>query len=180
MTTLRGAMLLPMLLAFVLGGDAARAAAKPSPIPGGANQTTGVNGALSQVLFNGTLRLRGMSLKNIGPGDDTSHLTRPGAGERALVFHAIVSNGTHGTTHGYFNATLADSNGITMNGNPLDSGWSLEPGAAARTAYGFTVPSDFVPVRLVLIEAAAPKPRAFRIAIRPSDLPPAPTPVATP
>ena len=175
MTTLRAVTVCSMLLAFVLGGNALLANAAPKPIPGGANQTAGVSGSLSQTLFNGTLRIKGMSLKDAGPAD---HINPNAPGERALVFRAIVSNGTKHENHGYFDASLADANGITIAGRPLDSGWSLEPGAAARAVTGFSVPHDFVPVRLVLRESARPKDRAFRITIKPTDLGAAPA--ATP
>ncbi len=176
MTIMRGA-LCAILLVLVLGGDAFLADAKPTPVPGGANQTAGVSGGLSQTLFNGTLRLKGMSLKDAGPND---HIKPNAPGERALVFRAIVSNGTKHENHGYFNASLADANGITIAGRPLDDGWSMEPGAAAHAVNGFSVPSDFVPVRLILIQAATPKARAFRIKIGPNDLAPAPAPAASP
>lgn len=159
-----------MLLALLLGSEAgsALAAPKPTPVPGGANATAGVSGTLAQTLFNGTLRLRAMSLKDATPADNV----RPaGAGQRTIVFHAIVSNGTHRENHGFFEATLADADGITISGRPLDDGWSLEQGAAARTATGFSVPSTFLPTKLVLREAAAPHDRAFRITIRTIDLP---------
>ncbi len=168
----------PVLLALAVGAAGGPAGAAPTPVPGGANQINGVSGTMSQTLFNGVLRIRGMSLKDPIPADNM----RPNAaGDRALVFHVIVSNGTHHENHGYFDATLADADGITVTGRPLDSGWSLQPGSAARAVTGFSVPAGFVPVRLILHQAAAPKARAFRIAIRPSDLPPAAAaPAATP
>ena len=164
----RPLQLCSMLFAVLLGGDAATALAAPTPVPGGANQLAGVSGTLKQALFNGTLRLRGMSLKDAGPGDPI-HPNAPG--ERALVFRAIVSNGIRHEDHGYFDATLADADGITVAGRPLDSGWSLEPGAAAHVVNGFSVPAGFVPTKLLLVESAHPKARAFRITIKPGDLP---------
>jgi hypothetical protein len=171
MTAERHAKTFAMLLALLLGSEAAIALAMPTPVPGGANQINGVQGTFAQVLFNGTLRLRSMSLSDPRPGE----AMRPSAAsDRALVFRAIVSNGTQRENHGFFNATLADANGITITGRPLDDGWGLEPGTAAKTAIGFSVPADFVPTKLVLIQAAAPKPRAFRITVRPTDIPAAP------
>lgn len=159
-----------MLLALLLGSEAGSALAAPKPtlVAGGANATAGVSGTLGQTLFNGTLRLRAMSLKDAVPSDNVHPNA---AGERALVFHAIVSNGTHHENHGYFDATLADADGITVTGRPLDDGWGLEQGAAARTSTGFSVPATFVPTKLVLRAAAAPHQRAFRITIRTIDLP---------
>jgi UDP-N-acetylmuramoylalanine-D-glutamate ligase len=52
---------------------------------------------------------------------------------------------------------------------PLDSGWSVEPGAATRFVNGFSVPPGFVPVRLALIEAATTK-GALRIALMRGDI----------
>jgi hypothetical protein len=167
MTILHGLRLSALLLVLILGeASLAGAAATPTPVPGGANQTNGVSGTMGDVLFNGRLRLRSMSLAEAGPADNI----KPNAGdERALVFRAIVSNGTQHEDHGYFDASLVDANGITVAGRPLDSGWSVQPGAAARLVNGFSVPPGFVPVRLVLIESAT-KTGAFRIAIRPGDL----------
>lgn len=160
---------IPMVLAIAFAGSAAFAA--PTPVPGGANETGGVSGDMSQALFNGTLRIRGMSLKEAQPGEHYANLTAPAAGQRAIILRMIVSNGTHRENHGYFDATLADADGITITGNVLDEGWTLQPGAAARVAIGFIVPNDFVPSRAVLIQAAQSKPRAFRIEIRRADLP---------
>jgi hypothetical protein len=163
----RTAKVSAMLLAFLLSGESTPAWAQPTPVPGGANQKAGVTGTFSQVLFNGRLRLRGMSLKDAVPADNM----RPNAaGERALVFRVIVSNGTQRESHGYFDAALSDANGITISGRPLDDGWTLEQGAAAREAIGFSVPADFVPTKLVLTTAAAPNEKVFRITIRSTDL----------
>jgi hypothetical protein len=167
MKSMQTAKVSAMLLAFLLGAESTPASAVPTPVPGGANQQAGVSGTFSDVLFNGRLRLRAMSLKDAVPADN-EHPNKPG--ERAVVFHAIVSNGMHHEVHGFFNATLADANGITVEGRPLDDGWSLEQGAAARTATGFSIPADFVPTKLVLLEAAVPSAKAFRITIRSKDL----------
>ena len=155
-------------IAFAVTASATLATAAPTPVPGGANQVAGVDGRLSGVAFNGRLRLRKMSFAASVPADHAGNLEK-------LVFHTIVSNGLHASTHGFFNATLADADGITVTGRALDDGWDLVPGGATRTSYGFALPEGFVPKRLVLMEAAAPKSRAFRISIKPSDLP-QPTP----
>ncbi|MDQ2991748.1 MAG: hypothetical protein M3R30_02860 [Candidatus Eremiobacteraeota bacterium] len=151
-----------MLLAFLIGSGAAGAAV-PKHVPGGANQVTGVSGTLSQTLFNGTFRLRAMSLGDALPTDN-EHPNKPD--ERALVFRGIVSNGSHHERHGYFNATLSDADGITVEGRPLDDGWDIAQGAAARFAIGFSVPAGFVPVKLVLVEAATQHEKAFRITLK--------------
>ncbi len=167
----RAVKVVPMLLAFVLGSGWTPAVAKPTPVPGGANQRAGVTGTLSQVLFNGTIRLKKMSLKDAVEADNVRPM-KPG--DRALVFRVVVSNGTKHEDHGYFDAQLADADGVTIEGRVSDDGWSLQQGQAAKTMYSFSVPHDFVPTKLVLMEAAHVKDRAFRITIRPTDLPPAP------
>lgn len=158
-----------LLAFFLLGGPMPAFSAVPSPVPGGANQIGGVSGDLSQVVFNGTLRMRGMSLRDAVPADNA----RAPVGQRSLVFRAIVSNGTNRENHGFFNASLVDGDGISIEGRPLDDGWSLEPAAATKLRIAFAVPPDFVPVKLVLIQAAVTRPVAFRLAIRPADLGPA-------
>jgi len=144
------------------------AAPKPTPEPGGANQQAGVSGPLSSVLFNGVLRLKGMKLRD-PLGKDNMHPNAPST--HAIVFTAIVSNGTKHATHGFFNASLADADGITTAGRALDEGWDLQPGAAARIAIGFSLPDNFVPTKLILIEAARSNAKAFRILLTPADVP---------
>jgi hypothetical protein len=163
-----------MLLTFLIGSTAAAATSAPTPVPGGADERSGVEGTLSQTLFNGVLRLRAMSLKDAESGGKM-RANRPG--ERPLVFRAIVSNGLHESTNGYFDAMIADANGITISGLPLDEGWDLQQGAATRTTIGFSVPPDFGPTKIVLTIAGKHNARAFRITLRPSDLA-APAPVA--
>lgn len=171
MWSIRNAML-AALIAIVPLVAAAPTSAAPTPVPGGADQTRGVDGKLGGALFNGTYRLRKMSLGAATAADHAGPLEH-------VVFHAIISNGTTRSVHGFFNAAMADADGVTVAGRPLDDGWDLQPGSAARTAYGFALPAGFVPVRLVLIEAAVTHPKAFRIAIAASDLPAAPAPSST-
>ncbi|GAC1597340.1 MAG: hypothetical protein NVS3B28_29200 [Candidatus Velthaea sp.] len=174
MTGLRNAILSAILL---VGGDIVPAMAAPTPLPGGANQVGGVSGTFSQVLFNGTLRVRKMSLRDTMPEDQ---FTADQKGERALIFKAIVSNGTHTLNDDFFKATLADADGITIPGRQLGGMWRLDPGAAARVKIGFAVPAGFVPTKLVLTEGYAPKPKVFRIAVGPADVAPVAAPAASP
>jgi hypothetical protein len=166
---------LALAILIACAGRVAMAAPTPSPVPGGANEVNGVSGTFSQVLFNGELRLKNMSLVNPTPAERAS----PAFGRGNIVFHAIVSNGEKKSNFGYFHATLSDADGITVTGSPLDDGWDLIPGASARAAYVFTIPAGYVPTKLVLIQAARSNPKAFRITIRPSDLPSA-APAASP
>ncbi|GAC1310012.1 MAG: hypothetical protein NVSMB21_17280 [Vulcanimicrobiaceae bacterium] len=164
------------LAATVALGGAAASAATSTPEPGGANGHAGVSGTLHSVLFNGRLRLRAMAFRN-PVGNDWKNVNAPT--DRPIIFTAIVSNGMQRSLHGFFKGALADANGVTVEGRPTDDGWSFEQGAAARIKMWFSVPADFVPVRLVLTEEAVERPKAFRIAIAPSDFPAAST-AATP
>jgi len=157
-------------LMLVIGANAigSPASPPPTPEPGGANQQAGVSGPLSSILFNGVLRLKRMNLRD--PIEkDKMHPNAPST--HAIVFTAIVSNGTKESTHGFFNALLSDADGITTPGRVLDDGWDLQPGAAARIAIGFSLPDNFVPTKIILIEAARSKAKAFRILLTPAEVP---------
>ncbi len=168
MTIMSGAKLIALVLALAAAGNVAFAATT-TPLPGGANMIGGVTGTMSQVLFNGKLRLKSMKLREAVEADREPVLPNG----RSIVFQAVVSNGTQLRTFGYFNAALADADGVTVTGRPLHT-WDLEPGTAARTAYAFQIPADFKPVRLVLIEVSVPNAKAFRVTVKPTDFPPAP------
>ncbi len=135
-----------MLLTFLFGGDGGRGPAAPR------------FGAADSV-FNGKLRLRALSLREAG----SAPARVPGAaGDRIVIFRAIVSNGSRDVVTGNFDAALADADGHTVAGRPLEGDWNLARGSAARTAAKFYLGPDFVPVKLVLIDTAEPDRPAFR------------------
>jgi len=144
----------------------ARAAAAPTPIPGGANQLSGVSGSLSSTLFNGKMRIRKMQLRPSTAAEATAS-----AGSSALTFVFLVSNGTNAPRSGNFSATMADSDGVTVNGHSVSvysAYYSLQPGVPARATIYFIVPSGFTPVKILLTDGNGP---AFRVNLKASDIP---------
>jgi hypothetical protein len=139
-----------MLLTFLLGGDSG---------PGPAAHGFGAACAL----FNGKLRLRAVSLRDAGGPPD---LVPAAAGDRILIFRAIVSNGSPDWVMGNFDTALADEDGNTVTGRPLEGDWNLARGGAARTAAEFHVAPDFMPVKLILIDTSEPDVPAFRFDVR--------------
>jgi hypothetical protein len=118
--------------------------------------------ASAYTLFNGRLRLRAMSLSD---GGGPSVLV-PAIGRRILIFRAIVSNGSPDRVMGNFDAALADDDGTTVTGRPLEDDWNLARGGAARTAAEFHVDPGFMPVKLILIDTSEPEMPAFRFDVR--------------
>ncbi len=139
-----------MLLTFLLGGDSG-----PGPVSHGLRA--------AYPLFNGKLRLRAVSLHDAG---GTPALGSAAAGDRILIFRAIVSNGSPNRVMGNFDAALADDDGNAVTGRPLEGDWNLARGGAARTAAEFHVDQDFMPVELILIDTAEPDVPAFRFDVR--------------
>jgi hypothetical protein len=142
-------------------------AATATPIPGGANQINGVSGGLDSTLFNGKVRIKKMQLR-LATADEA---TVP-AGGYALAFVYIVSNGTSASRAGSFSATIADADGVTINGHTTSvysAYYGLEPGAAARGTLVFVFPDKtFVPAKILLTDGNGP---AFRITLKASDIP---------
>ena len=139
-----------MLLTFLLGGDSG---------PGPAAHGCGA----AYTLFNGKLRLRAMSLRDAA---GQPALVPAAAGDRILIFRAIVSNGSPDRVMGNFSAALADDDGNTVTGRPLEGDWNLARGGAARTAAEFHVDPAFMPVKLILIDTSEPDVTAFRFDVR--------------
>jgi hypothetical protein len=152
------------------------AVAAPTPMPGGANQLKGLQGTLQSTMFNGKMRVRKMQLRLSTPDEQSSS-----AGETSITFVYLASNGTTSDRHGAFGADLVDSDGVVISGRPTSvyaTYYSLIPGAVARGTIGFKVPSDFTPVKIVLRDGYDSDP-VYRIDLKPSDIPAAPTPSPT-
>jgi hypothetical protein len=152
------------------------AVAAPTPMPGGANQLKGLQGTLQSTMFNGKMRVRKMQLRLSTPDEQSSS-----AGVTAMTFVYLAANGTTTDRHGAFGADMVDADGVAISGRPTSvyaSYYSLIPGAVARGTIGFQIPSGFTPVKIVLRDAYDSDP-VFRINLKPSDLPSAPTPAPT-
>jgi hypothetical protein len=150
------------------------AAAKPTPVPGGANQAAGVAGTLHDTLFNGQARVRKMSLGK--PDNSPNESYADTADEKWIVFRALMSNGTAKPLEmSQFSASIVDADGIAVAAQPdkvrpIGMVSNIPPGGAWKESILFLVPKDFKPAKIVLVAANA-KYKAFRITVAPSDVP---------
>jgi hypothetical protein len=156
----------------VAAGSFARAAT-PTPEPGGAQQVAGVEGTLKSTLFNGQVRVRKMILGKPSGTPDESYTDTPQT--TWLAFRSLMSNGTpHVLDMQQFGASLVDADGVVVAAQPdkvrpIGSVTGIPPGGAWHENIFFDVPAGFVPVKIVLVPAAAGK--AFRIDLAATDLP---------
>ena len=164
-----GMTLAVLSLLGAFGTPSSAAGGTSTPMPGGAYQLKGLNGTMSSTLFNGKIRIKKMSFRAPVPKDDMG--LQPG--QTGIVFSCIVSNGTNDRRTGYLSATLADADGIVLNpsSGPEESDYTLEPGAAARQTFTFTLKDGYKPVKLFLVERANGDVPVFRITVKDADLP---------
>lgn len=162
------------LSALIAFGVAMPAGAKPTPVPGGANQTAGVAGSLHATLFNGQVRVRKMTL---GKPDGTPNESYADSSDgRWIVFRALMSNGTPKVLNlTQFTASIVDADGIAVAAQPdkvrpIGMVSNVPPGGAWKESILFQVPNDSKPVKIVLV-SATPRYKAFRITLAPSDVP---------
>lgn len=150
---------------------AALAAATPTPVPGGSNQASGVQGALGSKLFNGEVRLQPTEIRYAVASDgftDTSD-------QRWIVFTANASNGTHKPLDmTQFIASIVDAQGNSIQAQPdktrpVGGVYGVPPGGGWKEQIFFLVPKDFAPNKVVL-QPYDGKHQVFRISIGPNDL----------
>ncbi len=160
---------------IALATRSAPARANVTPEPGGSNQIAGINASLHTAsIFNGQVRIRKMRLTKIDRSLDEAY--PDGDGKRWIVFRAIMSNGTTKPSDiEQFSATIVDVDGISVAAQPdkvRPAGMvtNIAPGGAWRESILFEIPSDFKPVRIVLVPGAAHV-KAIRIAIVAEDVP---------
>jgi hypothetical protein len=157
---------------FVLSLSAAPAAfsSPATPVPGGANQASGVAGTFGAKLFNGEIRLVPKEIRN---ANDSDGLTAA-SGQKWIVFTASASNGTaHALDMQQFAASIADSDGDTFQAQPdkvkpMGGVFGVPPGGQWKEQILFDVPGNFVPTKIVLLPNDR-KHQAFRITVRAED-----------
>ena len=144
--------------------------ASPTPVPGGANQASGVAGTFGQKLFNGEVRLVPKELRD---ANDSDGLTAA-AGQKWIVFTASASNGTaHALDMQQFVASIVDSDGDTLQAQPdkvkpMGGLFGVPPGGQWKEQILYDVPANFMPVKIVLLPYNR-KHQAFRITVRETD-----------
>ncbi len=143
-----------------------------TPIPGGANQVTGVAGKVGDQLFNGIVRLQVLEVRDATPADHPETMMVP-ADQRVMVMTTVVRNGLHRNFIDLITYSLADKDDIAyviadhwIKPNPLN----LPQGAAARQTAMFPVDKNYVPVKM-LVQCATCNAQthfvAFRVALPP-------------
>jgi hypothetical protein len=148
--------------------------AKPTPVPGGANQARAVEGTLKDTLFNGQARLRQMKLGK--PDGSASESYADTADQTWIVFRALASNGTPKPLDmQQFSASIVDADGVAVAAQPdkvrpIGSVNGIPPGGAWREVVLFNVPKGFKPAKIVLVPTGSSY-KAFRITVTPADVP---------
>jgi hypothetical protein len=153
----------------------------PTPMPGGANQVSGVSGNVGDTLFNGIVRLQIVEVRDATPADHPEALSAP-ADQRVMVMTAVVRNGLHSNFIDLIRYSLADKDDVAyviadhlIKPNPLN----VPQGAAARQTAMFAVERNYAPVKLLVQCAtcnAQTRFTAFRVTLPASSVPPAASP----
>jgi hypothetical protein len=107
-----------------------------------------------------------MRLRRSTADEDT-----PDSGYAAVTLLYLVSNGTKIERDGNFSATMADADGITINGHIVSvysATYSLQAGQTGHNSFYFVLPDGFKPVKILLTDGDK---LAFRVYLKASDLP---------
>ncbi len=152
--------------------------AAPTPMPGGSNQLNAVSGKLGTTLFNGTIRLKVLELRDATAGEAAS--MTPAADKKVMVMSVLIHNGLSTNFGELLDYTLADKDdvsflvpSINITPNPLN----ILQAAAAKQRALFIVDKSFAPTKLIVSCPtcnATLHYRAFRI-----QLPATPVPAAS-
>jgi hypothetical protein len=125
------------------------AGAKPTPVPGGANQAAGVQTTYPQPVFNGFVRIKPQYF-GAPRAQDTITETPADPNLRVLVFSGIISNGRSQPYMDDPSILLSDADGVTADTRGVQpNGIILQQAAAAKLYVVFWAPKDFVPDHIV-------------------------------
>lgn len=158
------------VLVFSLCTGAAALSSPATPVPGGANQASGVSGTFGQKLFNGEVRLVPKEIRDANESDGLS----AASGQKWIVFTASASNGTaHALDMQQFIASIVNSDGDTLQAQPdkvkpTGGLFGVPPGGGWKEQILFDIPANFVPAKIVLLPYNRKHP-AFRITVRAED-----------
>jgi len=162
-----------LLFALTLG-SAGAVLASPTPVPGGANQAEGVPTTFGKAAFNGEVRLTPRQLRDSNATED---FISP-SGQKWIVLYATASNGTKKSLDmQQFVASIVNADGESYTAdpdkiNPVGCACGIAPGAGWRERIAFLVPTDFKPVKILVLPYDR-KHKAFRITVGANDYKPA-------
>jgi hypothetical protein len=160
------------VLVLLLGAGTAALSSPETPVPGGANQASGVAGTFNEKLFNGEIRLVPKEIRDANDADGLS----AASGQKWIVFTASASNGTpRALDMQQFVASIVDADGDTFQAQPdkvkpMGGVFGVPPGGQWKEQILFDVPANFVPVKIVLLPYDR-KHQAFRITVQADDYP---------
>ncbi|HEV3153998.1 MAG TPA: hypothetical protein VGZ02_09365 [Candidatus Baltobacteraceae bacterium] len=139
--------------------------AKPSPVPGGANQIAGVQAVFPHPAFNGFVRIVPKYFGPERPSDNViEHPSDPNM--RVLIFEGVISNGRPAAYMDDPQILLADAGGITADTRSVQpNGIILQQAMAAKLQVIFWAPKDFVPDHIVYT-CQATKCKAIRFLLK--------------
>jgi lipopolysaccharide biosynthesis regulator YciM len=128
------------------------AGAKPTPVPGGANQVSALSAKVGQTVFNGMLRIQVTALREATAADHPEKLMAP-AGQKVMIMTVLLKNGAHRDFVDLISYTLADADEVTFAIPPYmitPSNLNIQQGAAARQTAMFSVDPNFKPTKLLV------------------------------
>ncbi len=150
------------LAVVALGGGLAMA--KPTPVPGGANQVGAVSGRIGETVFNGVLRFNVQDLREATSGDHPEQML-PQPNQKVMVMDVLLRNGSHSDFIDLITYTLADKDGVAFSipSNYVhEANLHIQQGASARQKAIFLVDKDYQPTKLLIQCATCGTKSAFR------------------
>ncbi len=161
--------LVVLLVAMLVGSLAAPGRSAPTPVPGGANQLSAIEGSVGKTLFNGEYRLKVITVRELSAQEAAALPAGSGAGadQKIILFVAMIRNGTNRTVFGGIRISYADADDVVQSSGISGSSdfGNTPPGAAQRFKLTMPVPKDFVPTKLIVSFAFEPKYKPFRIVL---------------
>ncbi|MBV8364177.1 MAG: hypothetical protein JO193_06395 [Candidatus Eremiobacteraeota bacterium] len=140
------------------------ATAKPTPVPGGANQVGAISGQVGQAIFNGVLRINVQDVREATPEDHPEQML-PQPSQKVMVMDVLLRNGSHSNFIDLISYTLADKDDVAFNipSNYIrPANLNIQQGASARQKAMFLVDKDYQPTKLLVQCATCGTKTAFR------------------
>ena len=138
----------PFIVALIASLTTHAAVGGPTPLPGGANQVTGVSATFPDVVFNGFVRITPEYFGIPRPQEGVTE-TPADPSLQVLVFNGTISDGS---TKPYLDnplIVLSDQEGVAITARRVQpNGIILQQAAGANLIVEFWVPKTFVPDHL--------------------------------
>lgn len=139
-------------LVFAAAASVAVGTAAPTPVPGGANQVSAIQGKVGDTIFNGVLRIDVQDVRDATP-DDHPEKALPSADQRVMIMDVLLRNGTHADFIDLITYTLADADDVSFEIPShliTNANLHIQQGAAARQSAMFVVDKNYKPVKVLV------------------------------